>query len=66
VPAGGHGCQVEVGPAPIPDGPAEARVELTDVSPPAGTAPVPYWVRVTQVDRSRAWSSPITVTRRDG
>ena len=61
VPAGGVGCQVEVGPAPIADGPAEAQVELTDDGPAVGAAPVPYWVRVTQVDRSRAWSSPITV-----
>ena len=63
VPAGGAGCQVEVGPSPAADGPAAAQVELTDDGPAAPALPVPYWVRVTQVDRSRAWSSPITVTR---
>ncbi len=63
VPAGGAGCQVEVGPSPAADGPAAAQVELTDDGPAAAALPAPYWVRVTQVDRSRAWSSPITVTR---
>jgi len=62
VPAGGVGCQVEAGPSPVAGGPATAQVELTDDGP-AAASPVPYWVRVTQVDRSRAWSSPITVTR---
>ncbi len=63
VPAGGAGCQVEAGPAPAADGPAAAQVALTDDGPAPTASPVPYWVRVTQVDRSRAWSSPITVTR---
>ena len=63
VPAGGAGCQVEVGPSPVADGPAAAQVALTDDGPAPTAAPVPYWVRVTQVDRSRAWSSPIMVTR---
>ncbi len=59
--AGGVGRFVEIGPAPREDGPR--RVELSYCDTQQITGVCPYWVRVTQVDRSQAWSSPVYVDR---
>ena len=59
--AGGESKFVEVGPAPAEDGPQRIELEYRDSSPLAGEWP--YWVRVVQVDRARAWSSPVYVRR---
>ncbi len=61
VKAGGEGKFVEVGPAPAEDGPQRIELEYRDTSPLEGEWP--YWVRVVQVDRARAWSSPVYVRR---
>lgn len=63
VPAGGVSRRVMVGPAARNDGPSEVSLELIDSTFSLGSSPVQYWVRVTQVDRGRAWSSPIAVDR---
>ncbi len=63
VDAGGAGKFVEVGPAPGADGPLSAKFSFRDREPLRGETP--YWVRVVQVDRARAWSSPVNVTRPD-
>jgi hypothetical protein len=52
-------ARVEVGPAPREDGPQSVSLTFTDTAPPRGETP--YWVRVTQTDRHRAWSSPIYI-----
>jgi hypothetical protein len=36
-------------------------METTDAE--ALTGEYPYWIRVTQIDQSLAWSSPVYVTR---
>ena len=64
VDAGGQGKYVEVGPAPAEDGPQRLELGFRDTAPLAGEWP--YWVRVVQVDRARAWSSPVYVRRPRG
>lgn len=61
VEAGGASRHVMVGPAPDPELPS--RVELSFRDTRAASGLCPYWVRVTQVDQHRAWSSPIYVER---
>ena len=61
VAAGGASRFVEVGPAPSADGRLDAELSCRDEEPLAGETP--YWVRVVQVDRARAWSSPVNVIR---
>ena len=61
--AGGVSRRVMVGPAASNDGPSEVSLELIDSTLPLVSSPVQYWVRVTQVDRSRACSSQIEVDR---
>lgn len=59
VEAGGLGQRVEVGRAPAADGPREANFEYVDRE--AGLGAHAYWVRVTQLGREVAWSSPVWV-----
>lgn len=63
VDAGGVGRRVSIGPAP--EATASRRVQLTfrDEEPVEGMCP--YWIRVYQVDREKAWSTPVYVTRGD-
>jgi len=60
VDAGGVGRFVSVGPAPAEDGPRTVELSYRDTQPLTGTQP--YWVRVVQVNRAKAWSSPVYVT----
>ena len=60
VDAGGIARRIELGPAPARDSPMSAGFEFTDPDPQPGEHA--YWVRITQTDRHRAWSSPIYVT----
>lgn len=62
VDAGGWDRRIVVGPAPDVDAPT--RVELSTRDTRAVSGECAYWVRVTQVDRHRAWSTPVYVTRR--
>ena len=62
VEAGGLAQRLEVARPPAADGPWETRFDLEDKT--AGPGTHAYWVRVTQVDQEKAWSSPIWVTRR--
>lgn len=59
--AGGVNRFLEFGPAPSRCGPTRFEHETTDTVPRSGTTP--YWIRVTQMDQSQAWSSPVYVTR---
>ena len=52
---------VDVGPAPREDGPCRAEFTFRDEAPLSGAQP--YWVRVVQVDREKAWSSPVYANR---
>jgi hypothetical protein len=61
VDAGGASRFVEVGPAAADDGPRDVEYSFCDEEPLGGE--IPYWVRVVQVDRARAWSSPVNVIR---
>ena len=61
VDAGGVGRYVSIGPAPAEDGPTKIELSYRDTQPLAGTQP--YWVRVVQVNRAKAWSSPVYVRR---
>lgn len=61
VDAGGVGRFAQIGPPPNPDGPMTFDLETTDEE--SVTGEFPYWIRVTQVDQSLAWSSPVYVTR---
>ena len=61
VDAGGASRHVIVG--PVPDPTAPKRVELSFRDTRARRGECPYWVRVTQVDQHRAWSSPVYVDR---
>ena len=61
VEAGGVGKFVEVGSAPAEEGPQRLEMEFRDTAPLDGEWP--YWVRVVQVNRARAWSSPVYVKR---
>ena len=55
--AGGLGQRVEAGPAPAADGPWDVDFEVEDVEAKPGAHP--YWIRITQVDQEKAWSSPV-------
>ena len=61
VDAGGVGRFAQIGPPPDTDGTTDFEMETTDEELLAGE--FPYWIRVTQVDQSLAWSSPVYVTR---
>ena len=61
VEAGGASRHVIAGPAPDPELPPRVELSFRDTRAIAGLCP--YWVRVTQVDQHRAWSSPIYVER---
>ncbi len=61
VEAGGASRHVIAGPAPDPEQPSRVELFFRDTRAIAGLCP--YWVRVTQVDQHRAWSSPIYVER---
>ena len=60
IPAGGVQRRIEIGPAPSVDTPLSATESFEDNDPHDGEHA--YWVRITQTDRHRAWSSPIYVT----
>ena len=62
VDAGGASRHVIAGPAPAPELPPRVELSFRDTRAVSGLCP--YWVRVTQVDQHRAWSSPIYVERR--
>ena len=64
VEAGGASRHVIAGPAPSPE--LSPRVELSFRDTREVSGLCPYWVRVTQIDQHRAWSSPIYVQRRRG
>ncbi len=57
---GGLNRRIEIGPAPSESSPIFAKLSHTDSAPLEGEHA--YWVRVTQIDQQRAWSSPIYVT----
>ena len=57
--AGGEGLQVRVEQAPVGRG-RSCRFEYAEAVPATG-GPHPYYVRVTQIDGSRAWTSPFYV-----
>ena len=59
--AGGVNRRVSIAPAPSEAAPRRLTQSFTDSQPHVGT--FPYWVRVTQCDRAKAWSSPVYVTR---
>ena len=61
VDAGGLNRRVEIGPAPLENGIKSLGLTYTDTTFLPGESP--YWVRVTQTDRHRAWSSPIYVEK---
>ncbi len=61
VDAGGVGRRVSIGPAPCATAARSVALEFRDDEPVEGICP--YWVRVIQVDRAKAWSSPVYVTR---
>jgi ribosomal protein L35AE/L33A len=59
--AGGVGRFAQIGPPPNAAGPTTFTHESTDDE--SVTGQFPYWIRVTQIDQSLAWSSPVYVTR---
>jgi len=59
--AGGVERRIELSLAPSDDTPLSVSETFTDPDPLAGEHA--YWVRVTQTDRHRAWTSPIYVSR---
>lgn len=61
VDAGGVSRFAQVGPPPDANGPQLFEQDFTDVASVEGE--FPYWIRVTQIDQSLAWSSPVYVTR---
>lgn len=61
--AGGVNRFVAFGSPPTADGPQTFEFETTDDADIKGEF-IPYWIRVTQIDQSLAWSSPVYVTRR--
>jgi hypothetical protein len=62
VKAGGVNRRVMIGPPPDEGGARRVELSYCDTRTVPGVCP--YWVRVTQVDQHRAWSSPVYVTRR--
>ncbi len=63
VDAGGVGRFAQIGPPPDQNGPTTFQLETSDEE--SVTGEFPYWIRVTQVDQSLAWSSPVYVTRNE-
>jgi hypothetical protein len=61
VDAGGVNRFAQIGPPPNASGPQLFEREFVDTEPIEGE--FPYWIRVTQIDQSLAWSSPVYVTR---
>lgn len=61
VEAGGVNRFAQIGPPPNTSGPQSFEQEFVDTEPLEGE--FPYWIRVTQIDQSLAWSSPVYVTR---
>jgi hypothetical protein len=61
VEAGGVNRRVAIGPAPAETGDRRVELSFVDASSPVGSSP--YWVRITQVDRHKAWSTPVYVNR---
>ena len=57
--AGGEGLRVRVERAPVGGG-RSCRFDYTEPVPASG-GPHPYYVRVTQIDGARAWTSPFYV-----
>jgi hypothetical protein len=57
---GGVNKRIELGPAPSDACPLSITTSFIDSDPPPG--PNAYWIRITQTDRHRAWTSPIYVT----
>ena len=60
VDAGGVNRFVRFGPPPDPAGPTSFEQSFVDAEPKGGV--MPYWLRVTQIDQSLAWSSPVYIT----
>lgn len=60
--AGGVNRFVRIGTPPDSSGPDKLVESFVDTDKVTGV--IPYWIRVTQVDQSIAWSSPVYVTRR--
>ena len=56
-----HGSVRPASLAPDPDLAPRVELSFRDTREVSGLCP--YWVRVTQVDQHRAWSSPIYVQR---
>jgi hypothetical protein len=61
VEAGGVGRFAQIGPAVDPAGSTVFKLEMVDEDQLTGE--FPYWIRVTQIDQSLAWSSPVYVNR---
>ena len=57
---GGLARRLELGLAPDDRAPLSATVNFVDDTPLSGEHP--YWIRLTQIDRQRAWSSPVYIT----
>ncbi|MDA0587800.1 MAG: DUF3604 domain-containing protein [Planctomycetota bacterium] len=62
VDAGGVGRFAQIGPAVDSAGSTFFEMETSDDEQLTGE--FPYWIRVTQIDQSLAWSSPVYVTRK--
>ncbi|MFH1571258.1 MAG: DUF3604 domain-containing protein, partial [Gemmatimonadota bacterium] len=62
VPAGGVDLQVRVEYLPLGVQGRSCAFQFTDPEPPVGCTP--YYVRLTQVDGARAWTSPFYIHRR--
>ncbi len=60
VDCGGLDRYIEIGLAPSDASPLGVELQYMDESPLPGEHA--YWVRVVQIDRQRAWSSPVYVT----
>jgi len=58
--AGGVNRRIELGPAPSENSAMSVEATFEHLEPPTGEHA--YWVRVTQIDRHRAWSSPVYAT----
>lgn len=59
---GGLEQRVVIERAPDPDASWDASFSWVDPDPVGGEQP--YWVRITQIDGGRAWSSPLFITAR--
>jgi len=59
---GGLNRRIELSAAPASTCPQSVSISFTDPDPLSGENA--YWIRLTQTDRHRAWSSPIYVTVR--